>query len=176
MEPDESFYLIAPPLKERTSPRVDPESKRAQAYLAWATSPVKGGGMLHRLAQDLGVKYNTLRWWKAHDRWEERWIDDIHGARVRFLREGEAVLLTALRPALERLGSIAATGNDRDAVQAVKVLAAIMGMDQSHQVVNLTQINPVLITEAMDVSKAEMRKALAALGQTNTEENRAKRR
>lgn len=151
--------------------------QRAEAYLRWATTANKGRGAMVKLSQDLGIALGTLHWWKREDRWEQRWIDDIQGAKLRMVQEGEAVLLTALRPAMERLGQIAVSGSDRDAVAAVKVFAAILGIDQSKAVnLNLTTINPTLIAEAKEASTGEMKKLLAEIGQTNIEGARVVKR
>ena len=170
--PEES---VARGLNRRKLQRAEPgrpvNAKAEDAYVAWALAPNKQRGALVKLSQDLGVPVATISYWKQHYRWEERWVHDLQGARQRLVQEGEATLLAALRPAMERLGRIAVHGSDRDAVNAVKVFAAILGMDQSKRGINLhlTTINPVLIDEAKERSKGEMKKVLAEFAQANIE-------
>lgn len=154
------------------------DQRRDLAYLRWATSPDKGSkGLLTQIALEVGVAASTLYGWKKEDDWTTRWVNDVQGAKLTMLREGEAVLLTALRPGLERLGQIARLGADRDAIQAMKLLAAILGIDQSKAVhLSLTTINPVLVTSAKETALGEMRDLLAAAGQTNIETARSAQR
>ena len=156
-----------------------PYPERAdEAYLAWALRPDKGRAVIPSLSKDLDIPERLLYDWRVRFKWEERWVHDIQGARNRMIAEGEAVLLTHLRPGMERLGRIVATGTDRDATQALKLLAQIVGLIDTggnKLQVNIAGVSPELIAQAKDLSLRELKAGIQQIGQTNIDAARAKR-
>lgn len=149
---------------------VDP--RHEDAYWRWVLNPQKGRGAMEKISQETGVPVKLLKSWKYRQGWEERWRSDVLSAKVKLVREAEATLLINLQASMARLGDIAINGRDRDAVSAVKVLAAILGLDQSKATINVLSIDPQLIEQAREVSKGEMKRALATISQQNQDENR----
>ena len=141
-------------------PRGRPADDRAEeAYLTWAKMPDKGRGAMIQLSQDTGIALYLLRDWKGRYNWEDRWVRDIQGARSRMMGEAEATLLNALRPGMERLHRIITKGQDRDAVQALKLLAQMTGLIEAGTKVNvqLNQVNPDLLASIREQSVNEMK-------------------
>ena len=156
-----------------------PYPERAdEAYLAWAMSPNKGRTIIPTLSKELDIPERLLYDWRTRYNWEQRWVSDIQGARSRMIAEGEAVLLTHLRPGMERLGRIVATGTDRDATQALKLLAQIVGIIDTggNKVqVNIAGVNTDLIAQAKEMSLKELKAGIQQIGQTNIDAARSKR-
>jgi hypothetical protein len=152
-----------------------PADERAEdAYIEWAKMPSKGRGAMIKLSQDTGIPLYLLRDWKTRYNWEERWVRDIQGARTRMMGEAEATLLNTLRPGMERLHQVIVRGNDRDAVQGLKLLAQMTGLIENGTKVNvqLNQINPALIQEARELSSNEMKRLLQGQAQLSIDQAR----
>jgi hypothetical protein len=147
-------------------PRPDLEEEGYKQFCLYPNKSDKH--MMTRISQTLGIPRITCVDWRKRYEWDKRWLEDTHVMKRKYFEIGEAVLLDNLRPLMERLGEIGRTGNDRDAVQAIKVFAGITGLDQSGGVnIVLNQPHNQLIAEMKDLSLQEMRKLLVDQGQQN---------
>jgi len=153
------------------------DERHDEAYLEWARMPDKGRGAMIKLSQNTGIPLYLLRDWKLRYNWNDRWVKDIQGARVSMMGEAEATLLNALRPGMERLARIITGGQDRDAVQALKLLAQMTGLIENGTRVNvsLNQISPTLIQDARELSLNEMKSLIQGQAQQSIDTARVNR-
>lgn len=143
------------------------------AYYVWATQADKSvRGSLARVSQLTGIPLHRIRYWHRAYGWDKRWVDETHAIRKNIYRESEAVMLANMRPMMERLGKVARDGSDRDAVQAIKVFAGIMGLDSgggSQVNIMLNAPDKQLVADMKELGKAEMKALIAGQAQTNLE-------
>lgn len=107
------------------------ESKREDAYQFWARQPNKRYGANKKTSMHTGIPVRTIEEWiVAHD-WRGRWLRDVGAVAPDILQEGLTIMVQGWPDVANRLMSVINNGTDKDATNAIRVYAAIGGVQQN---------------------------------------------
>jgi hypothetical protein len=124
------------------------------AYQMWAKMPNKTGvGSMKKLSMETGVPVKTLYDWKDRYRWRDRWAADIRVASPELVETGLANLVESWPLVTDRLIDIIANGSDKDASNAIRVYATLVGAQKNEPLAPTGQARGRL--KAADVEAVE---------------------
>jgi hypothetical protein len=130
-------------------------------YQDWARLPNKmDRHAIRDLSQKHGVPIKTIHDWKDRYNWVGKWLQDVHAVAPTTLEIGLATLTQGWPLVTARLIDIIATGQAKDAVNASRVYAQIVGVDKQAPLAPdkraIRTIDPDMIDRVKGMSREEL--------------------
>lgn len=147
--------------------------EEADAYYKWARMIHKADPhAIARLSQLTGIAAWKLRDWRERYEWDKRWVDETHAVSANLFKLAHATMLQNMQPVIDNLARIAREGQDRDAVNATKVFAGILGLitpsgNQGQAAVSTINIDKAVILDQKTLAIDEMRELAKSAAQGN---------